>query len=372
MSTKRFEEIDIMRILGFLMVVDQHILGAYAKLPETGFADSLILHFLYLIGRPAVPMFVAITGFTLFYANYGRFNIRDFYMKRLKTIVVPYLFWSLASILIFQQFDELRNILPILATGTASYHLWYMGMLIRLYILFPVVLVLAAWILRRNNATKNLIFIMFCIFYFTMLKNLDYVTNSLSMFFFGSTTFFAKRFIGYDPIFWSIYFVCGAIAFFRYHDFKITVMKYSKLIVITYIPLMLYMYYTQLCSILPPYFQRITYEHALYILFMLQTTVIIYIASVKLSNRTSRLRSYVSRLGMLSFGAYLVHVIVLQGVANIVRWAIPISSYLVLGILIFIVTSVISFGICYLIALLPFSKYIIGVGINKDKRPDTL
>lgn len=45
MAKKRFDEIDVMRIIGFLMVVDQHILGAYAQRADTGFAGSLVLHF---------------------------------------------------------------------------------------------------------------------------------------------------------------------------------------------------------------------------------------------------------------------------------------------------------------------------------------
>lgn len=365
MNEKRFEEIDIMRVMGFLMVVDQHILGAYAKLPETKLGDALILHFLYLVGRPAVPMFIAITGFTLFYANYDCFKLKSYYEKRLKTIAVPYLFWSLASIIIFQEFDKLRNLLPILATGTASYHLWYMGMSIRLYILFPVILALTPWILRKSKAQKSLMFIAFCIFYWVIFKEKNFLSSSLAAFFFGSSSGFPKIFIEYDPIFWSIYFVCGAIVFFRYEAFKAIALKYSKLILISYIPLLSYMYYTQISSLLPEHFPRIAYEHGLYTLFMLHTSVIMYIAALKLGSSGSPLKRYMSRLGMLSFGAYLVHVIVLQQVANTVRWIIPTSSYLISGLLIFILTSVISFGICYLIAYLPFSKYIIGIGSNR-------
>lgn len=365
MNAKRFEEIDIMRVMGFLMVVDQHILGAYAKLRETRFGDALILHFLYLVGRPAVPMFIAITGFTLFYANYNRFEIKSYYTKRLKTIAAPYLFWSLASIIIFHEFDKLKNLLPILATGTASYHLWYMGMSIRLYILFPIILALTPWILRKSKAEKSLMLITFCIFYWMIFREKDFLSSSLSAFFFGSSSGFSKIFIDYDPIFWSIYLVCGAIVFFRYEAFKTVVLKYSKLIFISYIPLLSYMYYTQICSLMPEYFPRIAYEHGLYTLFMLYTSVIMYIAALKLSSSRSLLKIYMPRLGMLSFGAYLVHVIVLQQVANTIRWIVPTSSYLILGLLIFTLTSIISFGICYLIAYLPFSKYIIGTGPNQ-------
>lgn len=51
MAKKRFDEIDVMRIIGFLMVVDQHILGAYAQRADTGFAGSLVLHFFLFAGK---------------------------------------------------------------------------------------------------------------------------------------------------------------------------------------------------------------------------------------------------------------------------------------------------------------------------------
>lgn len=346
------------------MVVDQHILGAYAKLPETNFGEALILHMLYLLGRPAVPMFIAITGFTLFYTSQNHFNIKDFYIKRLKTIVVPYLFWSLASIIIFKEYDKLKNLLPILVTGTASYHLWYMGMSIRLYLIFPIIFAMAAWIKRKSSTAKILIFIAFCVFYRVIFVDKEYLVNHISMFFFGSNSLLERRFIEYDPIFWSIYFVCGAIVFFKYDTFKRIVTKYAKVIVAAYIPIALYMYYAQVCSILPQYFPRITAEPVLYTFFMLLTSIIIYIICLRLSSSTSRFGGYTTKLGVLSFGAYLVHVIVLQRIAPIIWGILPINSHLILGILIFIATSAISFGICYLISWLPLSRYIIGVRQN--------
>lgn len=361
----RLIELDVMRIIGFLMVVDQHILGGYAQSIEASFGDSMILHFLYLLGRPAVPMFIAITGFTLFHVNYQKNNIKEFYTKRISTIVVPYLFWSIVSILIFKRYDMFQDLLPVLMTGTASYHLWYMGMSIRLYMWFPMVLPLISWIVKKNSTVKKAVFALFCILFWILFKEKVYLVNKLAIILFDAPSLLEKRFIEYSPVFWSIYFICGIVVFLKYERFKAFVLKHSRTIILTYLPLIFYMYYTQVCDILPDQFPRIPNEHALYILYMLYTTTLVYIISAKVSKLIERYKKYILELGELSYGAYLIHVIVLQYIAPIVRNLMPAESLLVSGIIIFIVVSILSFAICNIILFVPLSRYIIGV---KTKR----
>lgn len=178
--------------------------------------------------------------------------------------------------------------------------------------------------------------------------------------------------IGYSPIFYAIYFICGIVVCLKYEKFKEIVLKHSKKIIVAYVPLVLYMYYTQICNSLPERFPRIDYENTLYILYMLQTTVVVYIISLNISKKTEKLRSTILNLGALSYGAYLTHVIVLQHVAPIFRRWVPIESYLISGIIIFIITSILSFVMCYLIRLTTLSEYIIGVKsiskLNKIQR----
>lgn len=361
MSVKRFDEIDIMRIFGFIMVVDQHILGGYAQRAEVGFSDSMILHFFYLLGRPAVPMFIAITGFTLFYSNYGKFDLKKYYKKRLATICIPYLFWSFATIALFKKYEMLKNIEEILLTGTASYHLWYMGMTIRIYLWFPIILVIAGWFMKRNKDTRKWALIGFVIFYWLILKNNNYLINWVSLRVFDNPSTQEKLFVQYSPVFYSIYFVLGAAVWFNYEKFKNYVLKNWRKITAVHIPLTIYMYYIQICQSLPEKYPRFNIEHAFYILYMVNTVIIIYIISVKLSERWREYRSFILDLGSLSYGAYLVHVIVLDNVAEIIRTWLPMKSYLLSGIIIFILTCAVSLAICHVIRYMPYSKYMIGV-----------
>ena len=55
MHKEHIKELDVLRAIGFIFVVAQHIFGAYAWWEGAGFAESLILSLYYLIAQPAVP-----------------------------------------------------------------------------------------------------------------------------------------------------------------------------------------------------------------------------------------------------------------------------------------------------------------------------
>ena len=367
LTDKRFIELDIMRLIGFLLVVDQHILGAYSQKLDGSFFDLVILNFFYLIGRPAVPMFVAITAFTLYNANYSKFSFSVFYTKKIFAIVLPYLFWSFATILIFRKYSMLNDIIMVILTGTASYHLWYMGTLIRIYIWFPLARIFTVWLEKKEKIVKISALILFCIAYWMLLKNNNLITDGIAKTIFGTPTLLEKRIIQYSPIFWSIYFVAGASVWFNYESFKKNVVKYWVPIGLLYIPVTIYMFLAQSSKILGIEFSQVSYHHFLYILFMLMTILIVYIISVKISEHSKAKERLISEAGKLTFGAYLIHVIILQHVAIILKMMLPKLSYLPAGIIIFIITSFLAIIITYLLSFLPFSKYIIGIPTRKLK-----
>lgn len=361
---ERINELDILRIFGFIMVVDQHILGSYAGKAEASFFDSMILNLLYLMGKPAVPMFVAITAITLFYTNLDSFNTRSFYLKRLSTVITPYIIWSVLSLIIFKKYSLLSKLPALLITGTASYHLWYMGMIIRVYMWFPLILFMTEAIIKQNRLVKYAVISVFSILYWLLLKNNNVVTHYAANLVFHTPTELQHRFFMYCPLFWSVYFVLGILIVFNYTDFKQFISSFKVHIILSYLLLLCYMYYTQICKKLPDAFPKFKYEHAFYILFMIATILVLYILAIYIWERFkawNSIKKLINVLGNLSFCAYLCHVIILQKVAECQRSLLPIDSYLGSGLLIFAITVILSFLISYLLSLLPFSVYLTGI-----------
>lgn len=81
-----------------------------------------------------------------------------------------------------------------------------------------------------------------------------------------------------------------------------------------------------------------------------------------------RFRLFVELMSNLSFGIYLTHFFIMRGVL----WNMPfikgIPSYILQTATVFILTSLLSFLVCFLISLVRGSEYIIGWHYAMNKK----
>jgi len=135
-----------LKIIALYAVIVLHcssvLLIQYGKVPM---ADWWQADFLNALTRFAVPAFVMITGALLLHREY---EIGDFLKRRLTRVLAPFLFWSLVYVW-YAWYNEditfghdawanIKQVLHQLKYG-ASYHLWYVYMLIGLYFFIPVI-----------------------------------------------------------------------------------------------------------------------------------------------------------------------------------------------------------------------------------------
>jgi surface polysaccharide O-acyltransferase-like enzyme len=99
------------------------------------------------LARPAVPLFVMLSGALLLQpAKLGE-PLRVFFKKRLNRIALPFLFWGLAYFAwrIFVYSEPLTTNLILQGVLTGPYfHFWFFYLLVGLYLLTPVLRVLMA------------------------------------------------------------------------------------------------------------------------------------------------------------------------------------------------------------------------------------
>jgi len=162
-----------LRVISFFLIVLVIFLHAY-NLPLEKHTGNTILHqgyssyvqyfFTQGITRVAVPLFFAISGYLFFLGITGK---RDEFLikmkKRLKTIAIPYLLWSLAGLLfnyILQQFPFSRRffthklfadysateLLHTIFIDPVPYQLWFLRDLIVLVVLSPVLFLLVRYL----------------------------------------------------------------------------------------------------------------------------------------------------------------------------------------------------------------------------------
>jgi surface polysaccharide O-acyltransferase-like enzyme len=146
----RLDSLDTLRAVAALAVVMIHVSAAILlTVPPQG-RGFQVAGFINQFSRFAVPAFVLITGAGLFY-NYGRrtnFSAPQYYWRRLKSLGVPYLFWSITYTIWYafveRNFHEFgKRLLVALLTADAVYTFYYFLIVVPFYLLFPLVRCLA-------------------------------------------------------------------------------------------------------------------------------------------------------------------------------------------------------------------------------------
>lgn len=369
MQENRLDELDILRALGFIFVVAQHILGGYAWRQGMGIYDSVVLNLLYVVAKPAVPIFVTLVAITLFYSTGDKkLDVFKFYSKKVKFIVTPYIIWSLVIILLTKKFD---NILGVLITGNADYHLWYMGMFLRILLYFPITLLIVNMVREQNKTVRTVLLIIFCICYWLLMKNNITITDSIISHIFKNPSKLESRFVTITPILWSIYFVLGLKIFFNYAKFVKHIIIYKSQIFSVYILLLAYVYYAEFrvhIILKEPIFVQnaiIYFDQILNISYMCISIVVFYILSLYISKKKEKVYAILKYIAHYSYSGYLMHTIILARVANEITWYIPAS--LVSGLIIFSITVYLSIKLPYLLSYLPYSEYLLGTKRIKNK-----
>jgi peptidoglycan/LPS O-acetylase OafA/YrhL len=147
-------ELDIVRAIAILAVLTIHGTSeATVDLQSGSLAQSLYLA-VNKLSNFAVPVFIFLSGVVLFYRYSGDWSARQalvFYRKRIQQIVIPYLIWSLFYYLYNQWLYDRANLhfhwnefLDLLPWADASYHLYFIIIIVQFYLLFPLLMSLCA------------------------------------------------------------------------------------------------------------------------------------------------------------------------------------------------------------------------------------
>lgn len=119
--------------------------------------------------RFSVPIFFFISAFGLFYHldPAAPFSYGNFLQRRARTVLVPYLVWSVFYILHYTvlfrdpMLLNIRAIVKYLFFGFASYQLYFLVILLWFYLLMP----LWIWLVRRMTRCRLVFLLLFQIFF---------------------------------------------------------------------------------------------------------------------------------------------------------------------------------------------------------------
>lgn len=146
------------------------------------------------IARIAVPLFFLISGF-LFYINwnFSLTGIIDKYKKRIKSLVIPYLFWSLFGVLLFFFLQSMpwskhfftkelikdysfSQLLETILINPIPYQLWFIRDLIMLVVFSPLIGLL-------TKSTKGIWILFLTLLWYLAPKTFELFSNESLLFF---------------------------------------------------------------------------------------------------------------------------------------------------------------------------------------------
>lgn len=149
-SKPKLLELDLVRAVAILAVVAIHATSeATVELPF-GSRAQLIYLAINKLCNFAVPVFILVSGLVLFYRydnDWGGKQALQFYMRRVKQVLFPYLLWSFFYYLYNQWVFDRANLHldwaefgALLPWADASYHLYFMVIIVQFYLLFPLLM----------------------------------------------------------------------------------------------------------------------------------------------------------------------------------------------------------------------------------------
>jgi peptidoglycan/LPS O-acetylase OafA/YrhL len=161
MSAPRLPELDALRGVAIAAVVGLHVRFPYVLAAPPGPATTAALAPHLLVG-PGTPLFVALSmaGLALGYprpmgfgGEYGAFLAR-----RARRILPAYVFWTALTLLRDDSwaFGHPLTLAHHLATGSASFHLYFVPLIFEYYLLWPLFSPLAA-AARRSMAAATVV-----------------------------------------------------------------------------------------------------------------------------------------------------------------------------------------------------------------------
>ncbi len=131
---------DRLRIIATVMVITIHVTSPTVE--QFGSVDMggwWAANWWNSLTRPAVPLFVMLSGYLLFAKVYP---LGDFLRKRFTRVLVPAFFWML----VFSVYHYFGSGYPhtpgelfrSIVTGPVYFHLWFIYMIIGLYLVYPI------------------------------------------------------------------------------------------------------------------------------------------------------------------------------------------------------------------------------------------
>lgn len=337
--------LDIARIFAIFAVTMIHCCSNFIEEYEQTSAEFIFGNLFDSAVRFAVPFFLMISG-ALFLDEHKEFTLKNMLSKYVKKIVILTLVWAIIYSLVYNVIIPLssgsvlniENVVKGILSG--YYHMWYLYMIIGLYIITPFIKLLVCQKNRKIVFAYIIITLLIQFFkpIFDMLGksriNLFFVNNWID-------TFYMDFFSGYVA-----YFLAG------WYIIHVGLTKKEKGIIYVLGALSLIAIFLSV-QITKDYNNG--YSNLNIFVFMYSVSGFLALNNAKITLK-EKSKKYAVALSKLTFGSYIVHILVLTAFETL----FPYKNMPALYILVSTITVVsVSFLISYVLSKIPVLRKII-------------
>lgn len=334
--------LDLIRIFACLLVVLMH-----APMPSAN-ANGPFLSALSFFTAPCIGLFFMVSGALLLPVKQNFFT---FMKRRLSRIVIPTMVWTIVYLSLNIYCDEseiniLQSIFSVPFSAQGHGVLWFMYTLTGLYVLAPI---LSEWVKKASNRELEFVLLLWCVTLCYPFLKLLLVVNT-------GTTGILYYFTGYAG-----YFLLGYYLKYRADRFPVI---YPAIISMLGIWLIIYLKINQIEF---DFYQLFWYES----IFISSMCCVIWWMLKKLTDKLSGdarnfplsgggIVPYINELSNLSFGIYLMHILIMRYWLWRMEWIMNINSYPLQTLVVAIMTIIITVAICLLLSTIPLAKVLTG------------
>jgi peptidoglycan/LPS O-acetylase OafA/YrhL len=353
---ERLIEYDLLRIFAALAVIAIHVTARY------DLNSSLLVFVGNQATRNAVPMFIIMSGFVLYFADQKKWlPVQLFLHRRFGRVLNPYIIWTtlyvVGTAVFYRQFwPNIQTFLVVLGKhllfGTGFFHLYFLIIIFQLYLLYPL---LRIWL--KDHATSLLLIS----FILTLTGQTLVYLHELQL---VTLPYLGFLYCTLFPL-WLFYFVLGM--YMAAHTRQMASLVHNRewwLGLLTLLSLGIVLadsYYTQTFIAIKPSL----------ILYTVLTHFFLYSLALRWKETFKKWEGKIRWLANQSFLIYLLHPLVLSvlffGMPSH-YWANP-SRQLWQGdlamIILYVLVVLISTASCYIVSLTPVASLLGGVRKTK-------
>ncbi|MCR8846332.1 acyltransferase [Paenibacillus sp. SC116] len=381
-SKKRIEELTILRAFAFLAIVLQHSIGEYIVREDINRTDSILISLLYHFTRFGTLTFVFISTVLLFYSRHSAAKYGTFLKRRAQGLLVPFALWTLiycAFILQGDMFtlDGWTKILQQFVNPTYGYHLWFILMIFQLYLLFPWLLkivhkvqteIRAITLEKGMKLGKRWIVLLMIGIALLYLALMDW-SYRIAPGWTSDASGGAAYILGHRTMFlgmYILYIAMGILCAYRLPEWRRWIQRVLPWSALVFGAAYLYSSYRLFAGGVEPVNVNIsTYLKPSIAILAVSQMLLLYALALNIVKRQGMLYRCLKWIGSYSFPAYLVHALVLSGVALWTRTLMLEGQHFIVTILTWIAVAAGSLFLSKMMERMPYGKWLTGTGSKR-------